>query len=93
MRTVKDKLLDNGVNEEMLDDLISIDGFCESIVGLTITQTPRLIYDYDKMVEEFAAENNTSAEEACDYICYNTIRALDYWNEPNAPIIIRSMDC
>lgn len=54
MRTVEEKLLDNGIDVNDYDNLVSIDGFCESIVGITLSQGPRLVYDYDKMVEEFA---------------------------------------
>ena len=38
----------------------------------------RLIYDYDKMVEELMEVDDISYEDAVDFISYNTLRALDY---------------
>lgn len=92
MRTVEEKLLDNGIDVNDYDNLVSVDGFCESIVWITLSQEPRLVYDYDKMVEEFAKENHTSEDDACDFICYNTLRSLDYMNSKEAPIVIRLLD-
>lgn len=48
----------------------------------------RLIYSYDKMAEFLMERDKMSYEEACEWIDYNTIRALPYMG-PMHPIIIR----
>ena len=63
-------------------DNMSYDG---SIVG--VTTDGRVVYDYDKMVEELMQEEECSYEEAVEWIDYNTIRALPYAGE-NGPIIM-----
>ena len=64
---------------------MSYDG---SIVG--VTTDGRVVYDYDKMVEELMHDEEWSHEEAADWIDYNTIRALPYAGE-NGPIIMFSI--
>ena len=63
-------------------DNMSYDG---SIVG--VTTDGRVVYDYDKMIEELMEDEEWSYEEAAEWIDYNTIRALPYAGE-NAPIIM-----
>ena len=63
-------------------DNMSYDG---SIVG--VTTYGRVVYDYDKMIEELMEDEEWSYEEAAEWIDYNTIRALPYAGE-NAPIIM-----
>ena len=48
--------------------------FDKSIVG--ITDDGRLVYDYEKMIDELAEEDGISLEEAQEFIDYNTMRAL-----------------
>ena len=66
-------------------DNMSYDG---SIVG--VTTDGRVVYNYDKMVEELMEDEQCSYEEAADWIDYNTIRALPYAGE-NGPIIMFSI--
>lgn len=66
-------------------DNMSYDG---SIVGVTIDG--RVVYSYDKMVEELMEDEQCSYEEAADWIDYNTIRSLPYAGE-NGPIIMFSI--
>ena len=80
------------VNQQLRDELpedaivfgnmLSYDG---SIVG--VTTDGRVVYDYDKMVEELMTDESLSYEEAADWINYNTIRSIPYAGE-NAPIIM-----
>ena len=63
-------------------DNMSYDG---SIVG--VTTDGRVVYDYDKMVEELMQDEEWSYEDAAEWIDYNTIRALPYAGE-NGPIIM-----
>lgn len=64
--------------------------FDKSIVG--ITDDGRLVYDYEKMIDELAEDDDISREEAQEFIDYNTMRALPYiGNSENgqyAPIIL-----
>ena len=59
-----------------------------SIIGLTFDG--RAIYDYDLMVQELIDEGY-SAEEAIDWIDYNTIRGLIYSGE-KAPLVVTNVD-
>ena len=59
--------------------------FDESIVG--ISNDNRIVYNYEKMVEEFAYDNSCDYEEAEEFIQYNTMRALPYYGD-EAPIVI-----
>lgn len=49
-------------------DNMSYDG---SIVG--VTTDGKVVYDYDKMIEELMEDENCSYEEAIDWIDYNTV--------------------
>ena len=62
--------------------------FDNSIIG--ITDDGRLIYHYDKMVEEFKKDNKCTREEAMEWIDFNVIRSLSY-KGAKAPIIARSL--
>lgn len=63
--------------------------FDNSIIGVTLDG--RLIYDYDKMIEELIEDDGISFDEAMEWIDYNTIRALPYAGS-GAPIIIQRVD-
>ena len=66
-------------------DNMSYDG---SIVG--VTTDGRVVYDYEKMVEELMCDEEWSYEEAAEWIDYNTIRALPYAGD-HGPIIMYRM--
>ena len=66
-------------------DNMSYDG---SIVG--VTTDGRVVYDYDKMVEELMEDEGWSYEDAAEWIDYNTIRSIPYAG-PGAPIIMYSI--
>ena len=63
--------------------------FDNSIIGVTLDG--RLIYDYDKMIEELIEDDGMSFDEAMEWIDYNIIRALPYAGS-GAPIIIQRVD-
>ena len=63
--------------------------FDNSIIGVTLDG--RLIYDYDKMIEELIEDDGMSFDEAMEWIDYNTIRVLPYAGS-GAPIIIQRVD-
>lgn len=56
-----------------------------AIVG--VTTDGRVVYDYDKMIEELMQDEEWSYEDAAEWIDYNTIRSLPYAG-PGAPIIM-----
>jgi hypothetical protein len=60
--------------------------FDDSIVGVEMN-SDRIIYSYDKMIVEYAKDNNCDELEAMDWINYNTIRALPYIGD-KAPMIM-----
>ena len=63
-------------------DNMSYDG---SIVG--VTTDGRVVYDYDKMIEELMQDEGWSYEDAIDWVEYNTIGSLSYAGS-NGPIIM-----
>jgi hypothetical protein len=83
------KELRDSINEnETLDGAVILDNpsFDKSIVGYT--SDGRLVYDFDKMVVEFADDNDLDEYiDAIEFIEYNTERALPYMGE-RAPLII-----
>ena len=79
------KSLDEYCNENGIDNTVVFDNpsYDNSVVG--ITAEGRLVYDYQKMVEEFAKDNGVTELEAIEFIDYNTVSV--YFGE-NTPIII-----
>ena len=59
----------------------------DAIVG--VTSDDRVVYDYDKMVEWLCEKENFTAEEAVEWIDYNTIRALPYAGDKGPLIMFR----
>lgn len=51
-----------------------------------VSNDDRAIYDWEKMVAYLVDKQGMSEEEAVDWIDYNTIRALAYYDK--APIIM-----
>ena len=79
------------IREILSEGAIILDNsaFDNSIIGVTLDG--RLIYDYDKMIEELIEDDGMSFDEAMEWIDYNTIRALPYAGS-GAPIIIQRVD-
>lgn len=72
------------------EEAVVFDNFAydDSIIGTTIDG--RVIYCYEDMVKELMSEANFTYDEACEWIDYNTIRALPYCGK-KAPLIVYSM--
>ena len=66
-------------------EIAIIEGFDHSVVGMT--EDCRLVYSLDKMIEEFCADMECSAEDAFEFISYNTLRSIPYMGE-KAPIVV-----
>jgi hypothetical protein len=60
------------------DDTMVFDNpsFDNSIIG--VSENGQVIYDYDSMVLELMDDDNIGADDAIDFIDYNTIRSLAY---------------
>ena len=65
----------------MLDN----ESYDNSIIGVTFDD--RVIYSYERMVEEYMHDNECSEEDAVDWIEYNTMRALPYLPTPRPMIV------
>lgn len=74
------------IRENLPEDAMVFDNasYDNSIIGMSTDG--RVIYSFNKMVEELMTDNGWSEIEAIEWIEYNTIRALQYMGE-NAPII------
>lgn len=64
--------------------------FDRSIIGVD-AQGGRAVYDYSKMMEEFAEDNSCGESEAEESIRHNAIGALPYAGE-GAPIVIEPLE-
>lgn len=79
------KEVENYAKEHEIDILLLDNpNFDKSIIG--ISYDDRVIYDYDRMIQDLMETDNISYEDAVEYIEYNTLRALSYFD--NAPIIL-----
>lgn len=76
----------NKFAEDEGEDIIvfSNPDYKNSILG--ISSDNRLIYDYNLMIKDLMNTEGFSEVEAIEFIEYNTIRALPYYE--NAPIIL-----
>ena len=61
--------------------------YASAFIG--VSEDNRAVYDYDKMVEFLVDNDGMTDIEAVEFIEFNTIRALPYYE--NAPIIIHSL--
>lgn len=87
MRSARQKL------EENLSDidgivLIADEAFRESLVG--VTWDMRAVYDYDKMVREYAKYYYCSLTDAKEYIEHNIVGSLPMLGD-KAPIVMDTL--
>lgn len=57
---------------------------------IRLTEDGRAVYDYYDMVQCLVESDGMTEEEAEDFIQYNTIRALPYYE--NHPVIMRKLE-
>ena len=81
---IRDALCDMGHEEAVIFDGPDYD---EAIVG--VTDEGQVVYDYDKMVQILVERDGMEEMEAIEWIEYNTIRALPYFE--NAPIVMNRL--
>lgn len=80
--TAEELLIDNGYEGVKYFTDFSYD---TAIIG--VTDDNRVVYDFNRMVDWLVSEKNMEADEAVEWIEYNTIRAIPYMEE-GAPIIM-----
>lgn len=72
-------------DQEIEVKIFSNPSYKNSIIGISYDN--RVIYDYDKMIEDLMEEDNLDFESALEFIEYNTLRAIPYMGS-DAPIIL-----
>ena len=80
--TAAEKILAAGYEDVTIFENYSYD---DALIG--VTEDGRAVYDFDKMVRWLVETEDFTAEEAIEWIEYNTIRALAYMGD-DAPIIM-----
>lgn len=83
--------INENVRLELCEDAIVFanPAFDNSIIG--VTTDGNVVYDYAKMVSELMRDDNLSAQEAIDWIEYNTIRSIPYAGEM-APVVMLALE-
>ena len=81
---IRDALCEMGHEDALLFDSPDYD---EAILG--VTDEGQVVYDYDKMVQILVERDGYEEMEAIEFIEYNTIRALPYFE--NAPIVMNRL--
>ena len=83
--TDKEKLIENGYEDVVVFENYSYDG---ALIGVTTNNIA--VYDFNLMVKYLIEKEGFKDElEAVEWIEYNTIRALPYYD--NSPIIINKI--
>lgn len=80
-QTAKERLENAGYEDVLVFENFSYD---DALIG--VSEDNRAVYDFDKMVDWLCLTEGFTVEEAVEWIEYNTIRALPYYED--APIII-----
>ena len=73
------------------EDVVYLTNYSYDDALIGISEDNRAVYDYDKMVEWLMKKEDFTAEEAMEWIGYNTIRALPYAGD-KAPIIMYPLE-
>lgn len=84
--TAAEKILAAGYEDVVIFENYSYD---DALIG--VTEDGRAVYDFDKMVAWLVETEDFTAEEAIEWIEYNTIRALAYMGD-DAPIIMYPLE-
>lgn len=83
------------MTQEEIKEILSVHGLEETSLFenpsyetafIGISHDDRAVYDYDKMVEYLVEKDGISEEDAADFVCYNTLRSLPYYE--NSPIVV-----
>ena len=68
------------------ENIVLFSNFDYEDAFIGISNDDRAIYDWEKMVEYLVEKQDMTEEEAVEWIDYNTIRSLAYYDK--APIIM-----
>ena len=79
--------IDLELRSELPEDTLVFDNLAYDKAIIGITTDDRVVYDYDKMVEDLVVNEDFTLEEAIEWIDYNTIGILPY-SEDNRPIVM-----
>ena len=79
---LKDHLIEHGYEDTLV---LENPDYISAVSG--INENGRLVYSYERMIEDLMIKERMSFEDAVEFIDYNTIRAIPYMGE-KAPIII-----
>lgn len=84
LKTLED--VKNLIEEYEYDDVVVFDNPSYASAFIGISNDNRAIYDYNKMVEFLMEEEDFGEIEAIEFIEFNSIRSLPYYE--NSPIIM-----
>lgn len=76
-----ERLAEAGYEDVLIFENPSYD---DALIG--VTTDDRAVYDFDKMVDWLCEHSDMEEHEAVEFIEFNTIRALPYYE--NSPIIV-----
>ena len=83
----------NNIREELsefYDELLFADGFDDAIVGVSSgMDEPRVVYDICKMIDILIKEHSMEADEASEFLEFNTIFA---WVGDKTPIYLNTKE-
>ena len=91
IKNAHEKTAEEILEEHGYDDVLILkdESYDSALVG--VTSDNRAVYSYNKMVEWYMNKNNSTSEEAMEWIDYNTIRALPYMGA-GAPIVMFDLE-
>ena len=79
--------VDLELRSELPEDALVFENLAYDNAIIGISTDDRVVYDYDKMVEDLVVNEGFTLEEAIEWIDYNTIGVLPY-SETNKPIVM-----
>lgn len=82
--------IDLELRSELPEDALVFDNLAYDKAIIGVTTDDRVVYDYDKMLEDLVASEGFTLEEAIEWIDYNTIGILPY-SDDNRPVVMYSI--
>ena len=86
LESLKEELRERGFDEAVV---LENPDYLSAIVG--VSEDGRVVYDYDGMVRHLMEQEGMDAEEAAEFVDYNTIRALPYMGDKR-PIVVYGLE-
>lgn len=80
----------NFITEMGCEEVLLFEDPCYDTAFVGLSEDDRAVYDYDLMVEYLVEKDGMEPDEAMEFIDYNTIRALPYYE--NHPIVFRRLE-